>query len=697
MYEIRPETVLTFLNDRNVRFPRFQRKQTWKDEQNLKLAISIFKSYPVGVTIINKEDFGHRVTRWLLDGRQRRNALKLMLDNPENIYMWAKRFFRIQSSDDNQDIKHKFWNGIEDYLNFKDQWEEEEEEKLKKIGFNNETIEEDYIGDFELDDFTKDEQGREESLKVDITSLGGNLAELLKIIQVVHKIKIINKTEIASSGFTKPFDFSKIITNLSYIESSSGQRILNGRKLTTFIKEYRQYLSDTYDRNNIDIVTFKNFILSRYKLNDKEEDKLKLELEKNWENISESMDLIEMIENRLQEAKIGIIETKDLSASDSQMIFKLINDEGTPLSAVEILSSKPTWNIVVKNPSSEVKKYAEELYSNINTDSTNIVRWDYPATLYNRLNYFKAILPYLSYEKKLEKNITLGFKIISGIFQGAIKKEDLSTLSSLEHINWAEDVDKIVFELCKMGQVLSESNYFKCLISWNSTLMELTSDAITLNFIFIMYKDYLRKGSPIGRGSQTFVNNAVKLVDKLVFEYVTKKWRGSSDSKISQNLKEFESADDIFTTVSKESWEKLLTDILYNFKIEEDNIKFTLMKTLVIHRYCIAQIMGPNDINIGINIDHLIPRSLFNDKDLSKDSLFNLCPIPQKENIKKSNSKLNKIDDQWLIQQIEKYSLIPQNKFVEFSNPEDYEKLREYRKSFYLDKFFEDRTEIFNS
>jgi hypothetical protein len=46
-YEVRPESILTFINDRKIKFPRFQRKQTWKPEQNMKLAISIFKSYPV--------------------------------------------------------------------------------------------------------------------------------------------------------------------------------------------------------------------------------------------------------------------------------------------------------------------------------------------------------------------------------------------------------------------------------------------------------------------------------------------------------------------------------------------------------------------------------------------------------------------------------------------------------------------------
>ncbi len=55
MYQVRPENIASFIEDHSIRFPRFQRKQTWKAEQNLKLAISIFKTYPIGVTLINKQ------------------------------------------------------------------------------------------------------------------------------------------------------------------------------------------------------------------------------------------------------------------------------------------------------------------------------------------------------------------------------------------------------------------------------------------------------------------------------------------------------------------------------------------------------------------------------------------------------------------------------------------------------------------
>lgn len=48
MYEIRPESIKTFITDRNVKLPRFQRKQTWDDKKNFQLCISLFKEYPIG-------------------------------------------------------------------------------------------------------------------------------------------------------------------------------------------------------------------------------------------------------------------------------------------------------------------------------------------------------------------------------------------------------------------------------------------------------------------------------------------------------------------------------------------------------------------------------------------------------------------------------------------------------------------------
>lgn len=694
MYEIRPEAVLTFLNDRNVRFPRFQRKQTWKAEQNLKLAISIFKDYPVGVTIINKAEYKGKSTRWLLDGRQRRNALKLMLENPEHIYSWAKTFLKIKSKDQPQEIEDKFWQGIEDYLNYKEQWELDEEKSDKTIVMEDEEYEGDFFEDDGLDEESEDGELNEKEKSDNRESLG-NLDELLSIIQTVHRATY------GSSSFSKPFDFTNVIKNLTYIEND-GRQIISGKKVTTFIREYQKFVTDEYHNNEVTQESFKAFVLLRHQINQEEEKIFLTILEKNWKYIKKSIEIVDVIENRLREAIIGIIETKDLSSTDSQMIFKLINDSGTPLSAVEILSSKPAWNMIVKSPSPKLVKYTEKLYKAINTESTNVVKWDYPATLYNRLDNIDYIMPPLSYENHLEKNITLGFKIISGVILGAIKKEDLSLLSTNKKIVWSEDIDEIANDICNIGKLLSESNYFKCLSSWNQSLMGITSDAVALNFLFITYKDYQRKGKPYGRGSKQFVSNAIRLADKLIYEYITKKWRGSSDSKISKNLKDFHNVPDIYDVIPDNVWKVLLTDVIDNYKIEDDDIRFNLMKTIIFHHYSIAEKMGPNDIKIKVNVDHIIPQSQFDNGTIEnaeklKNSIFNLCPLPQKENAKKSDKTLSSITDKWLIQQIEKYADIKEEDFKEYSNVTKWEDLKRNRRNFFEVDFFVNRNHILNN
>ena len=65
-YRIEPMPVISFLEDNEMKLPRFQRKATWDAMQRFELCISVFQEYPVGVVIVNKE----QKTSWLLDGRQ---------------------------------------------------------------------------------------------------------------------------------------------------------------------------------------------------------------------------------------------------------------------------------------------------------------------------------------------------------------------------------------------------------------------------------------------------------------------------------------------------------------------------------------------------------------------------------------------------------------------------------------------------
>ncbi|MBQ5559229.1 MAG: DUF262 domain-containing protein, partial [Lachnospiraceae bacterium] len=115
MYEIRPESVKFFITDKNIRLPRFQRKQTWDEKKNFELCISLFKEYPLGVTIVNVEKKDGINIRWLLDGRQRRNALVKLYEDPDNIYKWAKKYIKFKNNSQPQEICDMFWETINEY------------------------------------------------------------------------------------------------------------------------------------------------------------------------------------------------------------------------------------------------------------------------------------------------------------------------------------------------------------------------------------------------------------------------------------------------------------------------------------------------------------------------------------------------------------------------------------------------------
>ena len=85
-YVIESKTVKEFIS-MDTALPRFQRKQTWGPKDNFKLCISVFKDYPIGVVIINNSG-----KYWVLDGRQRLNALVNMSKSPTEVYKWAQKF-----------------------------------------------------------------------------------------------------------------------------------------------------------------------------------------------------------------------------------------------------------------------------------------------------------------------------------------------------------------------------------------------------------------------------------------------------------------------------------------------------------------------------------------------------------------------------------------------------------------------------
>ena len=110
-FGISENTTSYFLNNK-IDLPRFQRKATWDERDNFKLCISVFKGYPIGVIIVNETG----TKKFLLDGRQRRNALITMFNNPVAVYSWAARFIGIKANMPEADVRDRFSEKISEYL-----------------------------------------------------------------------------------------------------------------------------------------------------------------------------------------------------------------------------------------------------------------------------------------------------------------------------------------------------------------------------------------------------------------------------------------------------------------------------------------------------------------------------------------------------------------------------------------------------
>lgn len=673
-YVIRPESLKTFVEDESIKLPRFQRKSTWNDKSNFELCISIFSGYPTGVCVLEKNrDTNGRNIKWLLDGRQRRNAMTKIWEDPEVIYSWAKKWIGFKNSDQPSEVREKFKEKLENYL-------ERDEEDTSKEKQDIEPLE---AGDIDITD-NIDHDDQQENIVI-LKQKGHEL--LCDIITLVH-----NKKK-GESGFSRYFNFSKFVDKLPYEEYSDDGHALNSRKLVSFIDAYKLYCKDEKIDFN-DKETFNNFLNSRLYINNPKQ--LEKHLNKYWEEIQNRIDLIYKIRDILSNSLIGLIEIEGFSPCDSQMIFNIINSKGTHLKAVEILSARPSWNVVIKNPSEEQEKQTKQLYKTLGVSYSDTVKWDLAATLLDRLNdtniFYKLFDP--SSTSDFEKKITYGFKLLAGIYTKGVKKEDIEKLGSNPNLNWDRDIESLIYDINCLTNLILCNDYFKYLKSWKYSLMNILSDTICLNFMIVMYLDWVRKGKPVGNGgiAKMVQKNAYILLDQLIYEYITNQWKGSSDSKIAKNISELKNKPDIFEPITEQNWKTLLNKIMYDEPLTGG------IEAVLCHHYCTRHIAGP-DNKYKSEVDHIIPQRLFKgscikESEKVKDGLFNLALLPKDENISKSDKTLKEITSDWLKDEIEKYEFVNKSDFDKFSDISNIEDLKKQREKVLINKFIEDRKKI---
>lgn len=655
-YKIETMSIAEFVDNR-MKLPRFQRRATWNKKQNFELCISIFQDYPVGVVIVNE----HSSTSWLLDGRQRRTALAMMRENPINLYEWAKAYIGFKGNEDALQIKEDFWKKINQYL---------QKDKAKEIVDAENQIDV-YDGEEENVDTSFDTEKQKQGLEV-----------LLNLILMVHQ-----KTT-AGYKWVRMFDFSDYFDRLVYAPRNENGKI-NPVRLRNFILNLHNNIS-----GEVSMEDFLNHYYNEMDVKSEKKKKFEEKVEQNWEDLSNSVELIHKAENIIKRARIGVITLTNVSQLDALNIFSRINSGGTLLKAEELLSAKPFWNYEVYHNDPQVRTNIENLYKRLKVEpEKNIVRWDIAATLLSRIKD-KALF-FESYDGENDEvhmdQVSLGFKLISSVFVGGMSIKDVTKLEDTP-VDWVQDIDDLVYEINTISDVLlSKANFFKYLHAWNMPISRLLGSAIVLEYITILLRSWKQHNQPASLSSEqkAFIRDAKILLDRLIFEYATKVWRGSGDSKMSNDIKNWH---DRIKPIESTQWIDFITSVS-DGKYNGQEVNYKTLRPVLYYFYAL-QSKAPSSLvsdNELFEVDHILPQELFkNNSEIDsakKDSIVNLALLPKKDNISKKDKVLKDITDDWLSKKIAEYADIPEKDFGKFSTVSSIDNLKDLRKPIFLNVF----------
>lgn len=681
-YYIEPKNANDFLA-MNPKLPRFQRKKTWKPDQNFKLCISIFKKYPIGVVIVNNT----ASENWLLDGRQRFEALKLIATNPEEVYQWAIKFIKFKKNDDEDEVRSKFNRAISNYLqniNTPETKSDDSENIITQDDEESELME-------ELDDSTFSADEQKQNFKI-----------LLDLILMVHKYNN-NK----QSKWERLFDYTKYMTKLPYYIVVNGQNEFSAPDLTKLLTELKNY-GEKNKRNNLSIkdypiiskelfIQYFDLEIDRYK-DDKSKIDFHKKVENDWEQIYKSITTINKVSKILSEASLGLIIIHKSSNLDAQNIFELINTSGVKLTAEELLSAKPFWNEKVNNASTQVLDIVKDLYARLGVEreDNDIVRWDLCATLISRLKKDLIVFKKADPSDISATETTLGFKLFSAIQIGGINNKSVSSIE-LKPFNWETGFETFLNELNTVCEFISGHRYFECMKAWGVTIMSIMSQAVALEFLTVIYKRWKELNEPTTDNSngKQLKREAIYLLDKMISEYAFNYWRGSSDSKLAKHLKDIT---DRLKPITKETWLNIINQLVEG-KLNNNNVEYKSISPILYHSMFLNQIF-PTKLsnNQTYQVDHIYPQDLFNNNDsidlCMKDSLANLQILSSNTNDSKNNKRLCDITNQAMKEEIAKASNIKIEDFLKYSDIVHFQDLKMERRQFFIETFSYKRDSI---
>lgn len=266
--------------------------------------------------------------------------------------------------------------------------------------------------------------------------------------------------------------------------------------------------------------------------------------------------------------------------------------------------------------------------------------------------------------------ISLGFKLLSSIYAQGMSNKQVNELEQDESIKWEYDIDELLQQLNTVCSILLSDTFFKFYQSWKKPITKLMGNAIALEFLTIMWLDWKDRGCPntLSGEVKALQRDARILFDKLVFEYATKTWRGSGDSKMSSDIKNWKQR---ITPVNAEDWHKFIIGACAgNYNGQDTTVK--TLKPVLYYYYVIMSCAPINQVNVSFDVDHIIPKERFVGNTMIaktyRDSLINLALLPTKDNISKKAKALNEITDNWLKLQITTYTGIKENEFDQYSD-----------------------------
>jgi len=674
LFELASVDAHTFATDPYIALPFFQRKATWNPHQRLGLALSVVRGFPIGTVVVKQTD----QQTFLLDGRQRRETLQ-DLTNPQRVYDWAKVELKVESRGRRRRLNTAEWQVRQRVLE----------------------VFREYADIFFFGELRDDEdepaqeappEGPAEPADVEPEDLPSDLRSLFDYIWIGRPV--------AGTGGARPhimslFDFGDAVDNGPYPTNGDlpsllswlrGQRDAYRRLYATFppaSNEVGQWLTDSLTAQGATVhrAIFDMLVQPG--------------------PIVDALTTMDRLDRALHQTSLGYVKIKpDADEADDMKVFSLINTGGTQLTGPEVLCATPAWNEEIVDPPDQLRTDVEALYAAKGVTPPvdgRINKWDKPATFIDRLNLPLIIGSPESWAwtgSQFDSKINLGFRMLTGLVDGKMMKNDLAKLASSHNVDWAGFSQEQLLQRSYNAAV--DQPFFRYLGDWRITLRWQMSEYPAVAFLLTTARDYQAKAgagtAPAGANLKVFRKNALIRFDRLVYEYVKGSWGHAADSRTAQELRRLaaridEDAGFVEPPMPLEAWSELVREITQDGKI--DGLSYLADKpdprvVLLLHYANAISGVRPDPLHEPYQVDHIVPQALFRENDDAtlgsfEHHIINLAPLNATVNNYKSDRRLNQIDDQHRQEEISRLTRIPVARFNDFSSVTGMPNLKELR------------------